>query len=117
MSHNSIDDFHEVSHLVELNHLDYVELEGNTIALHENYRLHVYTKFLDGTIITGRELPILDGVSVSEQESYAMRYVYILHALPTYNYLTYSFILFPSQGNHVSPFLCLWWRVLLLIDE
>lgn len=73
VSNNLIDDFQEVSHLAELTNLESVILEGNMISLRSNYRLHVFTKFLNGTIITGRELPRLDGVPVTELESYAMR--------------------------------------------
>ena len=73
MSNNLIDDFHEISHLVELKALDEIVLDGNMISLFSNYRLHVFTKFLDGSVITGHELPVLDGVAVTELESYAMR--------------------------------------------
>lgn len=77
VSNNFIDDFQEISHLAELPALESVLLEGNAIALRNNYRLHVFTKFLDGTIVSGRELPRLDGTPVTEPESYAMRYVHL----------------------------------------
>ncbi len=73
VSYNLIDDVHEVGHLAQLKCLDTVILEGNTLSLRVNYRLHVFTKFLDGSVITGRELPVLDGIPVTDEESYAMR--------------------------------------------
>lgn len=84
MSCNLIDDFQEISHLAELSALESVVLEGNLLSLRSNYRLHVFSKFLDGTIITGRELPVLDGLAVTELESYAMRYnfIYFLALVP-----------------------------------
>lgn len=74
LSFNLIDDFHEVGHLVRLRVLSSVVLDGNLIALRKNYRLHVFTKFLDGTVLSGRELPLLDGEIVTDEEAYAMRY-------------------------------------------
>ena len=73
ISNNAIDDFQEISHLVGLPVLDSLDMDGNAISLHSNYRLHVFTKFFDGTVITGRELPVLDGIPVTDSESYAMR--------------------------------------------
>ena len=89
VSNNLLDDFNEITHLSQLTRLEEVSVEGNAFSFRENYRLHVFTKFLHGSVLSGRELPVLDGESVTEQEAYAMRGIMFK---PSY-----------SSAEHVSP--------------
>lgn len=73
VSYNRIDDFAEVAHLSSLPRLETLCMEGNVIASKPHYRLHVFSRFLDSTVLTGKELPLLDSRPISEEEAYALR--------------------------------------------
>jgi Leucine-rich repeat (LRR) protein len=78
LSYNKITDLSEVQSLSTLKHLTHVYLSGNTICLHPNYRLHVFSQLLQDCAVDGRPLPLLDGRALSPTESHTIRYVYTI---------------------------------------
>ena len=73
-SHNAIDDFCEVRHLINLPCLEHIILEGNVLCENALYRLMVFTQLLNGSLLTSdRSLPTLDRKGLLKTESRQLR--------------------------------------------
>ena len=73
ISYNKIVDFNEFNVFVKLEKLTHIYAMGNPISSKNNYRLHILTYFLLELSLTGRDLPIIDGVNLSSEEFTTLR--------------------------------------------
>lgn len=73
VSHNVIRDINEVKGTVPLRDLVGITLMGNPSASSQNYRLYIFSLFLQECSADGRRLPALDGQYISSRESHAIK--------------------------------------------
>lgn len=86
ISYNKIVDFNEFNIFTKLDKLTHIYAMGNPISSKNNYRLHILTYFLLELSLTGKELPIIDGLDLSAEEFSTLRLVLLLFII-SYNLL------------------------------
>lgn len=93
LSYNSVGDINEVKVTVSLRDLISLVLFGNPCSVSPNYRLYVFSLFLQECSLDGRRLPSLDGQRITSRESHAIKYVYARSSLIT--------LILCVQGVHI----------------
>jgi Leucine-rich repeat (LRR) protein len=73
LSYNSIRDINEVKATVDMKELVSLVVFGNPCSISPNYRLYVFSLFLQACSLDGRRLPALDGQRITSRESHAIK--------------------------------------------